>query len=125
MDAVPNQFGVAFEYVRGLMKAFVTETETTFGLIGGTTTLLAAANPGRIALLIVVTSNYGLTIASNPTITGTYGINLNAPGASVFMSAEEDYTAVTKAWYGYDQALPCNVYVLEVFAFARDLSASS
>lgn len=112
-----------YEHVLNTWGGSLVESEATVS-VGITPTQIVAADPERIALIIVNVDAVSLTVRPSNRPTLAVGIVLQPNGSSLSINATEDFTLVTREWSGISSKASHSVYVFSIRRFALEAPPS-
>lgn len=84
--------------------------------VSATAITIVPNNPDRVALVLVNQGTADVNISLIPIVSLTAGIRLAAGGGFVSMIVKDDYTVVSREWFGISITGTNNVYALETIA---------
>lgn len=78
---------------------------------------IVRADPNRVGLLIINSSNVSLYIGLRPNISVATSLRLGASGGVLGLSWTEDMTLTTREWHGMTQVAAGTVLVIETLIY--------
>lgn len=115
MSPIPN--GAVLDYLRKEFGGDFEESEAT-GLATQVGVQIVPPDPERVSLTIVNLDIVALWIRPNPLPTSNANITLVANGGSFTINARDDFTLVTRAWFGAGSTASALYYALSVRRYA-------
>lgn len=110
--AVKRGFGAARAYTEDQLGGPCDETESnpTVQLTAG---VILQGNPDRVGLVFINLGANDVYIALNSAVSATNGIKVGASGGSATLNVRDDFTLVSRTWYGIASGGTSAIYILE------------
>jgi hypothetical protein len=93
-----------------------TRENETNPTIQTTATMLVAANPDRVGLVIINLGTNDVYMALNNGVSTSNGVKLSAGGGNVSLNVNDDFTLVAREWDAIANGGTSAVYVLEILS---------
>lgn len=113
------QFGAALSWVIANLGGPVTENLTTPSSSNLGANQIIGGNGDRVGLLIVNCGTDDLFINITPAVSTTNGIRLAAGGGAVSFNLKDDFTLMSRAWFGVTANAITQITIIELSRFAK------
>ena len=113
----PSSMGAAMQYAESVLGGPLVES-TAFSTVATTATEVAPQNSDRVELIL---TNNGLNdawVSTDPNLSTSTGIRLNAGGGSMVLIVTEDFTLVGRRWFAIVSTGTSRMDRLEMARFA-------
>lgn len=112
MENVPMG-GAALEYLRQKFGGVFAELESAPSMAVATSSAVGN-NPDRLGLLIMNLGSSSVTLGLKQPLVNGAGVIIAANGGAMSLNVDEDFTLVTREWFGNVSAGTSALYVLEI-----------
>jgi len=116
--ALPIARGAAIEYSELALGGPLVENPTT-STVGLTTSVVIDGNGDRVGLVFVNGGAADVFIWLDTTVSTSIGVRLTANGGSATLTVRDDFTLVTRKWFGISSGAGNTVSVLELARFKK------
>ena len=114
------QFAANLTWVQKELGWLVNEVESfpTVAQTPGVTQLLPQ-NGDRVGLFMMNGTADTIYVSINSGVSSIQGIALNPNGGSVTLKIRDDFTLITRAWWGVSYGGPGSLYILELIGMVQ------